>query len=489
MNNIYNAIQNLYNMDKTTWQEVLAELYNLVSKIDNKFDLFELKFGSLLGEQVTRELKKMYDDGSLASLINDKLLKDINTKVDTFKTEVSEQLGTKANLNSIFTMANMGQDVKEAMTGGSVAVVGVDAILEENIVNRQVTPNKTSFARKINEFNYLTSIEGKKLNYPNNNLTSEENFSVSDYIEVETGKYTLNIANYDTVFLYNNDKSLINKINLSGWGIKTNTIDIESNVKYIRLCYLTEHKNSIIFTKGEKLPTKYFSSNAVIIDNLNQDAFVEKITNDGLSGVYLFSGDSICYGAGFKGGYATLIANRNPNATIVNYGISGTKVAKIEGQTDSILERIETMREDADFIIFEGGVNDAWSSSIQLGDFNATAPITSNYINNLNEYTFSGALESLFNKAQNKWHGKKIFFIIPHNMDLPSTKTYMDRAEEICKKWSVILIDLRKLSGLNTYNEYMKKTYTNESDGVHPNELGYKEFYIKPIIDILIKYN
>lgn len=93
MNNIYNAIQNLYNMDKTTWQEVLTELYNLCANVENKFDLFELKFGSLLGEQVTRELKKMYDNGSLASLINDKLLKDINTKV----TEVSGQLGNKAN--------------------------------------------------------------------------------------------------------------------------------------------------------------------------------------------------------------------------------------------------------------------------------------------------------------------------------------------------------------------------------------------------------
>lgn len=28
--NIYSSVQNLYNMDKTTWQEVLAELYNLV---------------------------------------------------------------------------------------------------------------------------------------------------------------------------------------------------------------------------------------------------------------------------------------------------------------------------------------------------------------------------------------------------------------------------------------------------------------------------
>ena len=135
MENIYNAIQNLYNMDKTTWQEVLAELYNLVSKVENKFDLFELKFGQLLGEQVTRELKKMYDDGRLGSLINDVLLKDINAKVDTFKIEVSEQLDTKANKDDIFTMANMGQDVKENFTGGAVAVVDGNSVLFNNLGN------------------------------------------------------------------------------------------------------------------------------------------------------------------------------------------------------------------------------------------------------------------------------------------------------------------------------------------------------------------
>ena len=45
----------------------------------------------------------------------------------------------KANKNDVFSMANMGQDVKEAMTGGSVAVVGKNAILTENIQNDQVT--------------------------------------------------------------------------------------------------------------------------------------------------------------------------------------------------------------------------------------------------------------------------------------------------------------------------------------------------------------
>ena len=52
---------------------------------------------------------------------------------------------TKADKNEVFTMANMGQDIKEAMSGGSIAVVGKNTILTENIVDGQVTPDKTSF--------------------------------------------------------------------------------------------------------------------------------------------------------------------------------------------------------------------------------------------------------------------------------------------------------------------------------------------------------
>ena len=44
--------------------------------------------------------------------------------------------------SKIWSMANMGQDVKEAMTGGSVAVVGKNTILTENISDYQVTLNK-----------------------------------------------------------------------------------------------------------------------------------------------------------------------------------------------------------------------------------------------------------------------------------------------------------------------------------------------------------
>ena len=63
----------------------------------------------------------------------------------------ASQLEQKANLNSVFSMANMGQDVKEAMTGGSVAVVGKNMVVEENIVDGQVTSKKTSFLDNLNK--------------------------------------------------------------------------------------------------------------------------------------------------------------------------------------------------------------------------------------------------------------------------------------------------------------------------------------------------
>ena len=69
-------------------------------------------------------------------------------KLDKKLTEINEQLDTKANkedLNSkIWSMANMGQDIKEAMTGGSVAVVAENSVLAQNVVSQQITKEKTT---------------------------------------------------------------------------------------------------------------------------------------------------------------------------------------------------------------------------------------------------------------------------------------------------------------------------------------------------------
>lgn len=86
--NIYNAIQNLYNMDFTTWQEVLAMLYNLVADVEQKFETLETRFTLMLGKEVTEAIKKMHENGELAEIINQELFSDLHNKIE----KVTEEL-------------------------------------------------------------------------------------------------------------------------------------------------------------------------------------------------------------------------------------------------------------------------------------------------------------------------------------------------------------------------------------------------------------
>ena len=93
--NIYNAIQNLYNMDFTTWQEVLAMLYNLVADVEQKFDKLEAKFTLLLGKEVAEAIKKMHESGELAEIINQEIFSDLNNKIDEIKTSILNTLNVE----------------------------------------------------------------------------------------------------------------------------------------------------------------------------------------------------------------------------------------------------------------------------------------------------------------------------------------------------------------------------------------------------------
>lgn len=73
--------------------------------------------------------------------------------------ELSEQLAQKANIDSVFSMDNMGQDIKEAMTGGSVAVIGKNTILTENVVDGQITFDKLN--NDISSETRFVDIKGK----------------------------------------------------------------------------------------------------------------------------------------------------------------------------------------------------------------------------------------------------------------------------------------------------------------------------------------
>ena len=86
--NVYNAIQNLYNMDFTTWQEVLAMLYNLVADVEQKVDNLETRFTLVLGKEVTEVIRKMYESGKFAEIINQEIFNDLNNKINGLETRI-----------------------------------------------------------------------------------------------------------------------------------------------------------------------------------------------------------------------------------------------------------------------------------------------------------------------------------------------------------------------------------------------------------------
>jgi lysophospholipase L1-like esterase len=60
--------------------------------------------------------------------------------------------------------------------------------------------------------------------------------------------------------------------------------------------------------------------------------------------------------------------------------------------------------------------------------------------------------------------------------------------KEVCRKYSIPFVDLMNESGgFNCNLDYIVAKYTTNSDGCHPNEAGYKRFYVPQIIKMFEK--
>ena len=71
-----------------------------------------------------------------------------------------------------------------------------------------------------------------------------------------------------------------------------------------------------------------------------------------------FTGDSLCAGAGYTGGYAGIIGT-DYEMTVQNIGTSEGTIVRYQSYF-CISESIANLRSDADFVLLEGGGNDAW---------------------------------------------------------------------------------------------------------------------------------
>ena len=189
------------------------------------------------------------------------------------------------------------------------------------------------------------------------------------------------------------------------------------------------------------------------------------------------NGDSIAAGAGYQGGYGKIIAEEN-GMTYENVAVGGGTMAYVGSNVHCISRTISNMRADADYVILDGGGNDA-DSGVPLG------ALTTGYTATLDDTTFAGAFEQMLKSAIARFPNKKIGYVFIHKcayLFSSSVKdSYYDIAKAACEKWGIPYCDLNTQIPPLNYIDALKTAYTSNGDGYHPNEQGYKLFYVPKI--------
>ena len=189
------------------------------------------------------------------------------------------------------------------------------------------------------------------------------------------------------------------------------------------------------------------------------------------------TGDSIAAGAGSGGtGYGEIIASDN-GMTIQNISEGGGAVVPSQ-DFFCISTSIADLRTDADYVLLEGGGNDALRM-YTLGQ------ITSGYTDTLDTSTFAGAFENMLKSAIARFPTAKIGYIFMHKaferFDSRTTGSYYNVAKAACEKWGVPYCDLNTLTPPIGWIDALANAYTDSGDGIHPNETGYRLFYVPKI--------
>lgn len=206
----------------------------------------------------------------------------------------------------------------------------------------------------------------------------------------------------------------------------------------------------------------------------------------------VFFGDSLCNASGesnssdptvkAKAGYAGRIGTKY-SMTYYKEGVSGSAYAasgrsKIGAKISSFQQA--HANEKIDYVILEGGVNDAWDQ-VALGAVSDSFKKT-----DFNTATFAGAVEAALYDVKEFFPQATVGFIIVYKMpiayyggqeiaglrDNAKMEPYMNMLIEICEKWEVPYIDFYHD---DAFNNTVFKTDTNEylSDGIHMESAGY----------------
>lgn len=419
-------------------------------------------------------------------------IQELGSQLDTIETK-------KLDKNGIVNMANMGQDVKEALVHGgqNVAVVGKNAVLKENIVNKQVSAGKTTFLKlntSKNLFDGVNYIYGVKITGDQTyaSLEADENCNVA-VIPIIGGKtYSILVKESELELEYNGKKyfkymtspnlytgaqsGIEVTLNSSKYGTALTLITTERD-KYIYV-YMSDTNNIdkliqvVEGTQTEISITNYEECYNAKFEIKNK--FISPLEGK----TWVFLGDSITFGIGCSEGhdYPTLIKNKY-GVNVINGAIAGGRYAKVQGSeandyviAQQIINQAEYIKK-ADIVSIKCGTND-FANVVGFGDVDSTS-----------EFTFNGGINNAISAIYSLNPKIRIVLFTPiyratqsytddkNSDDFPLGGKYLHEycteIEKAGKRHHVPVFNLNDISGINRYNANIML-----SDKLHLSDAG-----------------
>lgn len=188
-------------------------------------------------------------------------------------------------------------------------------------------------------------------------------------------------------------------------------------------------------------------------------------------------GDSIAYGGrnDFKGYVGDL------HMPYVNLGIAGHLLSNHVSDRDPISDEMDSIPDGftPDVFVSNGGVND-YNHSAPLGTV-PTQPVDATCD------TVIGGLQHLLYRQMTEYPRAQRFFLLGHRtLNWPYTQNsagytqtqLYEALRETCKIFATKVIDVFNESSLNTDLAVFKDDVLVDSDGIHPEALGYQLYYV-----------
>lgn len=303
---------------------------------------------------------------------------------------------------------------------------------------------------------------------------------------------------------YDANKNIIGgRRSVSTYTASRDGFTLDASTAYIRLCInragtaietpLDEIEMALYYIEDAQLSFVPYEPTIVEETVLNTEA-VSVLRGKKI----VYDGDSICESrnsgtAANGGGYAKLIADK-VGGIYTNQAVGGARLCA-HSEKHSVVNNLANLPADGDLYCFQGGINDFWGNTA-IGTCSAT-----DYTGTLDTSTICGALETIFRHCLTNFLGKPICFVITHkvqntghtaNSDGKTFKDYRDAMMQVCEKYSIPYYDAFAESGLNGWNTAQSNAFltansSGTGDGTHPNEEGYKRYYVPQLISLFEK--